>query len=55
MKKYQLIGPPPEGWRGRMSIFAQILRNVFRPPAREATELQPLVEKIDQVDALPAP
>jgi hypothetical protein len=49
MKRYQLIKPPEEGWRGRMSVMAQILRNVFRPPEQLAPELKPIVEKIDRV------
>jgi hypothetical protein len=49
MKKYQLIKPPEEGWRGRMSVIAQILRSVFRPPEQIGAELKPIVEKIDQV------
>jgi hypothetical protein len=48
MKKYQLIKPPEEGWRGRMSVIAQILRSVFRPPEQLAPELRPYVEKIDE-------
>jgi hypothetical protein len=49
MKKYQLIKPPEEGWRGRMSVIAQILRSVFRPPEQLAPELKPFVERIDEV------
>lgn len=49
MKKYLLLEPPPDGWRGRMSVIGQILRSVFRPPAQEAAELQPLVEQVDEV------
>lgn len=49
MKKYQLIQPPGEGWRGRLSVIAQILRNVFRPPEPGAPELQPFVEQIDEL------
>ena len=51
MKNYQLIKPPEEGWRGRMSIIAQILRSVFRPPEQLAPELTPCVEKLDEVAA----
>lgn len=49
MKKYQLIKPPEEGWRGRMSVIAQILRSVFRPPEQLAPELRPVIERIDEV------
>lgn len=49
MKKYQLISPPEEGWRGRMSVIAQILRNVFRLPEQAEPELKACVEKIDEV------
>lgn len=49
MKKYQLIKPPDEGWRGRMSVIAQILRSVFRTPEQLAPELKTCVEKIDEV------
>lgn len=48
MKKYQLIQAPAEGWRGRVSVIAQILRHVFRPSQEPPPELQPLVEKIDE-------
>ncbi len=49
MKKYQLIQAPAQGWRGRVSVIAEILRHVFRPQDEPPLELQPLVEKIDEV------
>ena len=49
MRKYQLLNPPEEGWRGRMSVIAQILRHVFRPPEQSTGELHPIVKKLDEV------
>lgn len=52
MDKYQLLKPPEEGWRGRMSVIAHILRNVFRTPKCPAPELQPIVDRMDEIDPL---
>ena len=52
MTKYQLIPPPPEGWRGRITVIAEILRAAFGRPRASPTELQPLVSKIDEADPL---
>ena len=49
MNKYQLLKPPEEGWRNRLSVMAQILRSVFRPAEQPAPELQPIVERMDDV------
>jgi hypothetical protein len=32
-----------------MSVIAQILRSVFRPPEQLAPELRPVIERIDEV------
>jgi hypothetical protein len=49
MRKYQLLRPPEEGWRGRLSIMTQILLDVFRLPRGAPPEIEPLVQKIDEV------
>ena len=49
MSKYQLVTQPGEGWRGRMSFIAQLLRHVFHIPQHPAPELQPVVEELDEV------
>ena len=49
MNKYQLLKPPEEGGRNRVSVIAQLLRSVFRPTEQPAAELQPIVERIDDV------
>lgn len=54
MNRYQLLNPPEEGWRGRMSVIAQILRSVFRPTEQPAPELQPIVERMKEVSAAEA-
>lgn len=52
MREYQLIPPPPEGWRGRIAIIAEILRAAFGRPRASAVELQPLVSNIDEADSV---
>jgi hypothetical protein len=53
MSKYQLVKPPEEGWRGPVSFISQLLRHVFHLPRQPAPELEPIVERLDEVDPPP--